>query len=63
MLVIRKAVRASKRQVDTHLADFLDDLRERFLLHGTRSLFSWVCRLQMFVKKVRDSTTSLSTIS
>jgi hypothetical protein len=40
MLVIRKAVRASERQVDTHPADFLDDLRERFLLYGTRSPFS-----------------------
>jgi hypothetical protein len=35
MLIIRKTVLASERQLDTRPANFLDDLCERFLLYRT----------------------------
>jgi hypothetical protein len=42
-----------------HPADALDDMRESFLMHGTRSPFNWLLRLRAYGKRVRNSTTSL----
>jgi hypothetical protein len=45
-----------------HPADVLDEMRERFLMHGTRSPFNWVLRLRAYGKRIRNSTTSLGYI-
>jgi hypothetical protein len=63
MLVIQKAVVAARDGVVSQPADLLDEMRARFLIHGTRSPFSWANRMRMYGKKVRDSTTCLGVIS
>ena len=63
MLVIQKAVVASRDGTILHPADLLDEMRARCLIHGTRSPFSWPNRLRMYGKKVRDSTTCLGYIA
>ncbi|KAK3613977.1 hypothetical protein LTR56_027557 [Elasticomyces elasticus] len=63
MLVIQKAVSAVQVGIAERPADLLDEMRARFLIHGTRSPFSWASRLRMYEKKVRDLTTRLGYIS
>jgi hypothetical protein len=63
LFVIQLAVHDAEAGIVAHPADLLDEFRERFMIHGTRSLFSWACRLRMYGKKVRDSTTCLGYIS
>ena len=36
----------------------IDDMRERFMVRGTRSAFDWACRLRAYAKKVLSNTTS-----
>ncbi|KAH3955985.1 hypothetical protein HBI26_254390 [Parastagonospora nodorum] len=62
MLVIRMSVTMSKDGEIEHPADVLDEMRERFLMHGTRSPFNWVLRLRAYGKRIRNSTTSLGYI-
>jgi hypothetical protein len=62
MLVIQKAVEAAGNGDVDYPSDLLDEMRDRFMTHGTRSPFSWANRLRMYAKKVRDSTTSLGYI-
>jgi hypothetical protein len=62
LLVIQYAVDGVEVRVVADPADLLDELRDRFMIHGTRSPFSWACRLRMYGKKVRDSTTCLGYI-
>jgi hypothetical protein len=63
MLVIQKAlVRAGDSGI-SQPADLLDEMRARFLLHETRSPFSWANRLRTYGKRIRDSTTCLGFIS
>jgi hypothetical protein len=45
-----------------HPVDALDTMRERFLMHGTRSFFNWVLRLRAYGKRIRNSITSLGFI-
>ena len=63
MPVVQNAVEGAKDRLVSHLADLLDEMRMRFLMHGTRSPFSWASRLRVYGKKVRDSTTCLGYIS
>lgn len=63
LLVIQRAVVGVERGEAAHPADLLDEMRERFLVYGTRSPFSWACRLRAYAKKVRDTTTSIGYIS
>ena len=63
MLVVQKAVVDAQEGLASHSADLLDEMRARFLIHGTRSPFSWASRLRVYGKKIRDSTTSLGYIS
>jgi hypothetical protein len=63
LLVIQHAVDTASKGEIARPADLLDELRDRFKLHGTRSPFSWACRMRMYGKKVRDSTTCLDYIS
>lgn len=45
LLVIQKAVVTAREAESTYAADILDELRLRFLTHGTRSPFSWAVKL------------------
>jgi hypothetical protein len=63
LLVVQYSVGLADGGDVAHPADVLDELRDRFMLHGTRSPFSWACRLRMYGKKVRDSTTCNGYIS
>ena len=36
----------------------IDDMRERFMVRGTRSAFDWACRLRAYAKKVLSNMTS-----
>jgi hypothetical protein len=62
LLVIQYAVDGAEAGAVPDPADLLDELRDRFMIHGTRSPFNWACRLRMYGKKVRDSTTCLGYI-
>ena len=62
MLILQSAVAATDRGDIEHPADMLDEMRERFMIQGTRSPFNWASRLRTYAKKVRDSTTSLGYI-
>jgi hypothetical protein len=42
--------------------DRLDEMRERFLIYGSRSPFNWVLRLRAYGKKIRNNTISLGYI-
>ncbi|EED20832.1 conserved hypothetical protein [Talaromyces stipitatus ATCC 10500] len=62
MLVVQEAIiQADEDQVE-HPADALDEMRERFLIHGTRSPFAWITRLRTYGKKIQNTTTSLGYI-
>ena len=63
MLVIQKAIVDAEASLQQHPSYYLDDMRERFMLHGSRSPFSWASRLRAYAKKVRDSSTCLGYIS
>jgi hypothetical protein len=63
MLVVQKAVvmtETGKAECPSHMTD---EMRERFMIQGSRSPFEWACRLRMYAKKVRDSTTCLGYIT
>ena len=59
MLVIQRAVLAVEEGDADDPCDLLDSMRDRFLIHGSRSPFSWAQRLRTYGKRVRDSTTTL----
>ena len=62
MLVIQMSVNMAEEGKIEYPADVLDEMRERFLIYGSRSPFNWVLRLQAYGKKIRNSTTSLGYI-
>lgn len=62
MLVIQMSVMMAEDGLIEHPADVLDEMRERFLIHGSRSPFNWVLRLRAYGKKIRNSSTSLGYI-
>jgi hypothetical protein len=62
MLVIQMAVMMAEDGEIEHPADVLDEMRERFMIHGSRSPFNWVLRLRAYGKKIRNSSTSLGYI-
>jgi hypothetical protein len=41
----------------------LDEMRERFMVRGSRTAFDWACRLRAYAKKVVSNTTSLGSIT
>lgn len=63
MLVAQRAVVAVDEGEVDDPCELLDDMRDRFLIHGSRSPFSWACQLRVYGRKVRDSTTCLGYIS
>lgn len=62
MLVVQRSVLAADEGEVEHPADLLDEMRERFMIYGSRSPFNWALRLRVYGKKVRNSTTSLGYI-
>jgi hypothetical protein len=62
MLVIQMSVMMAEEGQIEHLSDVLDEMRERFMIHGSRSPFNWVLRLRAYGKKIRNSSTSLGYI-
>jgi len=62
-LVVQYAVDAAANGEVAQSADLLDSLRNRFMVHTTRSPFSWACRLRTYGKRIRDSTTCYGYIS
>jgi hypothetical protein len=62
MLVAEQAVQMADNSIVTHLADALDDMRERFLMYRVRAPFSWIARLRTYGKKIQNTTTSLGYI-
>jgi hypothetical protein len=63
MLVIQRAVMAAEEGEVEHPSDFLDEMRDRFMVRGSRSAFDWACRLRAYAKKIVDNTTSIGYIS
>jgi hypothetical protein len=59
MLVVQSAVLAVENDLCDGPSDRLNEIRERFLIYGSRSPFNWVLRLRAYDKKIRNSTTSL----
>ncbi|KAF4547048.1 Hypothetical protein D9617_64g101310 [Elsinoe fawcettii] len=63
MLVAQRAVLPVEEGETDDPADLLDDMRDRFLVYGSRSPFSWASKLRMYGRKVRSNTTCLGYIS
>jgi hypothetical protein len=63
MLVVQRAVSAADAGEVKHLSDLLDEMRERFMMRGSRTAFDWACRLRAYAKKVVSNTTSFSYIT
>ena len=59
MMVVQWAMQQADDGHVEHPADGLDDMRERFLMHGVRAPFGWITRLRMYGKKIQSTTTSL----
>lgn len=63
ILVIQKAVVGARDVESIQPANFLDEMRVRFLITEVRSPFCWASQLQVCGKKLRDSTACLGYIS
>jgi hypothetical protein len=63
MLVLQQAVWAAEDGAVEHPSDMLDEMRERFMVRGSRTAFDWACRLRSYAKKVISNTTSLGYIT
>lgn len=62
MLVIQRAVLAAEEGAVEYPSDMLDEMRERFMVRGTRTAFDWACRMRAYAKKVVSNTTCLGFI-
>lgn len=62
MLVVQRAVLAAEDGAVEHPSDMLDEMRERFMVRGSRTAFDWAYRLRAYAKKVVSNTTSLGYI-
>jgi hypothetical protein len=63
MLVVQRAVSAADAGEVEYPSDLLDEMRERFMMRGSRTAFNWACRLRAYAKKVVSNTTSLGHIT
>jgi hypothetical protein len=59
MLVVQRSVVAAEEGEIEHPSYMLDEMRERFMVRGSRTAFDWACRLRSYAKKVVSNTTSL----
>lgn len=51
-----RAVVAVETGETEYPADMLEVMQDRFIVYGGRSLIKWVQKLQVYGKKIRDST-------
>jgi hypothetical protein len=63
MLVVQQSVFAAEDGEVEHPSDMLDEIRERFMVRGSRTAFNWACRLRSYAKKIVSNTTSLGYIT
>jgi hypothetical protein len=63
MLVVQRSVLAAEEGEVDHPSDMLNEMRERFIVRGSRTAFNWACRLRSYAKKVVSNTTSLGYIT
>ncbi|KAH5618970.1 hypothetical protein HBI23_245980 [Parastagonospora nodorum] len=63
MLVVQRSVVAAEEGEVEHPSYMLDEMRERFMVRGSRTAFDWACRLRAYAKKVVSNTTSLGYIT
>jgi hypothetical protein len=63
MLVVQRSVVAAEEGEINHPSDMLDEMRERFLVRGSRTAFDWACCLRAYAKKVVSNTTSIGYIA
>jgi hypothetical protein len=63
MLVVQRLVVAAEEGEVEYPLDMLDEMRERFMVRGSRTAFDWVCCLRGYAKKVVSNTTSLGYIA
>ena len=63
MLVVQRSVVAAAEGEVEHPSYMLDEMRERFMVRGSRTAFDWACRLRTYAKKVVSNTTSLGYIA
>jgi hypothetical protein len=63
MLVVQRLVVAAEEGEVEHPSDILDEMRERFMVRGSRTAFDWACHLRSYAKKVVSNTTSLGYIA
>ena len=63
MLVVQRSVVAAEEGEVEHPSDMLDEMRERFMVRGSRTAFDWTCRLRSYAKKVVSNTTFLGYIA
>ena len=63
MLVVQRSVVAAEEGEVEHPSEMLDEMRERFMVRGSRTAFDWACRLRSYAKKVVSNTTSLGYIA
>lgn len=57
ILVIERAILAADEGAIEYSSDLLDEMRQRFMVRGSRSAFDWACRLRAYAKKVVSNTT------
>lgn len=57
MLLIERAVLAADEGAVEYASDLLDEMRQRFMVRGSRSAFNWAYRLRTYAKKVVSNTT------
>jgi hypothetical protein len=62
MLVIQRVVMAAKDGDVEYPANMLDDLRGRFLVQGSCSLFNWAYKQRQVARKIASNTTGTSFI-
>jgi Orsellinic acid/F9775 biosynthesis cluster protein D len=62
MLVIQRAVVAAEAGETEFPAQALEEMQDRFMVYGSRSLINWAQKLRTYGKKIWDSTTSLGFI-
>jgi hypothetical protein len=62
MLVIQKAVSGAEHGEAEHPSDLLEEMRERFMVRGTRTAFDWAYCLRSYAKNIVSNTTSLGYI-
>jgi hypothetical protein len=63
MLVVQRSVVAAEEGEVEHPSYMLDEMRDRFMVRGSRTAFDWACRLRSYAKKVVSNTTSLGHIA